>query len=442
MPVSVNMPRCAGLWEEQDVNLYNAYPYFIAANQYQTNQYWGVWDKVTGTIPWEPNMGTVLKGVNVEQTPVSRQILVANPYTQLPMKDVISQRERVEQETLYRHNFESPLIHWLPSFKDWRQNQMDPAVKDISRQITISQDQFYRGKIFEKSPYVWICGAAPELTSAPIGQLTTAMTGVDSKNLAWLATTLATIAAGVAGTLSLRQVYKIFQSATNDLDIPPGEGASNMPKDGQGYQGKWVLVTSTDAAGNWVDDPYLKTMKPLDLDTPHDGFFGDLFGNIRIKYERWPLRFKTVAGQTPISIPAPQTYETNPAAVNYGETIPNPAYVQAEYEVAWFMGAESYRTVKVGPPPKEFSSGRMSVAKFNKLQWNGEARVTDNVLRQCLDINGATVLDTNKYGELLQIIADAVFGIVPLQRRYCVPILFRRTRVDTTRGDTMLVQNV
>jgi hypothetical protein len=439
MPTFTNMPRAQGLWDEQDVNLYNQYPFFIAANQYTRIQQWMVWDKLTGEVPWERNMGLMIKGVNAEPTPVVRQFPAPNVINSLPMKDVMSVRERTETEFLYGQNFESPLIHWLPSFKDWRQNQMDFAIKDINEKIQIFADQVYRMHIWSKSPTTYVCGASPEAVTSPMGLCladcaTQPDPGPGSKNVDWVTAQVLTMPGTAAGTLTLRQVKKALSIFTEDIDVPPFEGASNMPKDGMGLPGKYCLITSLGATSFWVDDEYLHQMKSLDLDTPHDGFTGDLFGNVRIKYERWPIRFTFDRVNNKYKCPPPQTYEANPNAVNFGQTIPNPEYVSAEIEVAWLVGAEGYRTIRIGPPPKEFSTGRLSQAKFNAMNWNAECRVTDNVLRQCLDAAGNIVLDTNKYGELLQIISDVKFGILPSNRRHVMPIIHRRARIDTSKG--------
>jgi hypothetical protein len=48
--------------------------------------------------------------------------------------------------------------------------------------------------------------------------------------------------------------------------------------------------------------------------------------------------------------------------------------------------------------------------------------MTDNIL-----INyGGGVLDTNKYGEFLQLIADTTLGIIPNTARNIFPIFYRR----------------
>jgi len=60
--------------------------------------------------------------------------------------------------------------------------------------------------------------------------------------------------------------------------------------------------------------------------------------------------------------------------------------------------------------------------RFNSLNWNGEVRITDDVL-----VNyGSGNLDTNKYGEYLQLIADTTLGIIANTPRYLVPVLYRR----------------
>lgn len=163
------MPRCQGLWDEQDVNLYNKMPFWIAANNAKRMSIWSVWDKLTGTLNWSANDGTTVKGVRPEPTPIGRQIPNPNAYTSLPKKDVMVVREVTETETLYRHNFESPLIHWLPSFTDWRRDQVGYAVNDISDQISVFNDQFIRGHAFQKSPYVFVSGRNVPGDAAGIG---------------------------------------------------------------------------------------------------------------------------------------------------------------------------------------------------------------------------------------------------------------------------------
>ena len=88
------------------------------------------------------------------------------------------------------------------------------------------------------------------------------------------------------------------------------------------------------------------------------------------------------------------------------------------------LGASICRTVKVGPPPKEFAASNMSAAKFYPLKWNGEVRLTDQFLITYPD--GTT--DLNTYGEQLKFQSQLTYGYLPGERRYAIGIISRRTR--------------
>ena len=63
----------------------------------------------------------------------------------------------------------------------------------------------------------------------------------------------------------------------------------------------------------------------------------------------------------------------------------------------------------------------MSMKKFNSLDWSGTVRLTDNLL-----VNyGSNNLDTNKWGEWLQLIADTTMGLTPKTARNMVAIVYR-----------------
>lgn len=433
MPVMPNLASCANLWAEQDINLYNKMPFFIDANVAKYMNTWSVWDKLTGTRPWRPNEGTILKGVRVEPTPIVRQFPTPVAYTGVPKKDVFEQRETVEQETLYRHRFESQLINWIPSFVDWRRDQVGSAIKDIAKQIANYNDTFLMAHIWAKSPFVYVSGrAAGELVQAPMGLLNEDNTAANSKNNNWVQQMVADIPPVNSGNgiLGLTQINKAGTILREDIQAPFWEGANNMPTDGKGLAGKYCLVGSTEAFSQLVFDPYLQVWKPLDLNTANDGFTGNLFGFITYKFIKHPVRFLIGSGGT-ITAPAPETWQANPDAYDYGNTIPNPDYVNAQIEVAFLVGAEPYKSIRVGPPPKEFASGRMSESKYNRMEWNGQVKVTDNILHTCADQDGNPVQDTNKYGEYLQLISQVILGELPVNRRYVLPILYRRHRVAT-----------
>jgi len=172
-------------------------------------------------------------------------------------------------------------------------------------------------------------------------------------------------------------------------------------------------------------DPYILSNKDDKRDLINNDFMGTIGGNINYMCERFPLRIAEDG-----TVPAPQISVEDSEAYNNGETVGNPAYINASFEVAFLMGYQPFKSLQVGPPPSEFTKGGakgMKVSKFRELSWNGEVRLTDDLI-----VNyGSNNLDTNKYGEYVQFIADVAMGIIPVNRRAVLPILYRRYRPTT-----------
>lgn len=424
MPATYNLPRSQAQWNQQDIELYNKLPFYLANNEAKLFPMYKCWDKFTGTVKWEPNMGNIMKGVRAEFTPIQSAEFFPNDITSAPKKDVFEVRETAETARVKRHLFESAYFNFNPSFADFRRNQIQFAMKDIVQQIAQRNDMFIRSTIFHRSPYVIVSGRAGEqLIAAPFGDGNDA--GTTGKTTAFLQQCIADLpGAGNfdTGSLSYKMLVKSQLYLSEDLMAPAFEGMANVPKDNETIKGKWLVVGSREAWSALSFDEYITANRPIQMNLLNDEFAGVLNSHIAYKTERFPLRIAADG-----TIPGPQTWESNPDAWNYGMTVPNPAYVNAPFEVAFAMGAEAYKSITVGAPPKEFTSGSMDAGKFSKLMWNGEVRLTDNVI-----VNyGDGKLDTNKYGEFVQLIADATMGILPVNRRYCVPIIYRRRRVVT-----------
>lgn len=428
MPAEYNLPVASKQWNQQEVDRYNKLPFYLALQQAKLFPDWTRWNKLVGTTQWQPNMGNTMKGVIVEPSPISRTFFSPNPITQQSKKDVISQYERTNEAILYRHKFESPQFNFLPSFTDFRKKQINAAIKDISHQIAAADDIFARTVIFDLSPYVFISGKAKdaegvELISAP-SSLGNDARDAGGKTTAFLQHCVSLVGNN-KGNLSLKVMKKILDIGREDMQIPAWEGMVNTPTDNETIKGNYVLMGSNEAFSALTFDDHILQYKPLGMNLLNDEFTGKLFNKIVYMLERFPIRIAADG-----TCPFPQRYEADPNAFNQYETIPNPDYINAPFEVAFFMGANPYDKINVGPPPSEFAGGKISESKFNKLFWNGEVHITDNILVNYGTI-AAPVLDTNKYGEALQLISSVVYGMLPVNKRFVIPIIYRRWRVET-----------
>lgn len=418
MPNYINLPRCTNNWTQQDINLFNKLPVYLAKVMVDKIPWFGRFTNMLKPIKWQANMGTTMKGVRKVISPILRSQAFPNAMTTAPLKDVIEVRETTEQAVLYRQDFESQLMHFLPSFQDFLTDGVEKTIEDMTQKVMVYAELFYRTAIFHGSPAVWVCGAAPELTP------TVYWTGTNV-SAAKTTAVIQALCAQVTKTLDLNNVRKLMQVAHDDLDIPCYQGGQSPEgKSGAGLNDKYCLIHSNEVWLNFYDDPYMLANRKLDLDIVTGKFQGDLFGRVVGLCERFELRIAADG-----TFPAPETIEEDPNAYNYGETVMNPLYVQAPFGVAFFHGEEAYKYIQIGPPPAEFASGKMSMQHFAQLDWNGKVEITQNVMVPCLDGAGNPTQDTNKRGEYLQLIADIALGILPVRRRNIIPVIYRRQRV-------------
>ncbi len=82
------------------------------------------------------------------------------------------------------------------------------------------------------------------------------------------------------------------------------------------------------------------------------------------------------------------------------------------------------KTIKIGPPPKEFATVNMSAKKFYGMRWNGEVQLTD----QILITNQDGSISLNSYGENLQFQSKLTLGYLVGERRNAFPMLVKRSR--------------
>lgn len=422
----VDQPRAAQLWREQDRDLYNKLPIYFNKRMVEYIKYWDTWGKLLKPEKWTPNMGNTMRGINKVPAPILRGQALPNPITQTPKKDVIEVRETKEDTQVYRHFFESDLFDFLPSFTDFLEH-VDKHSDEIAEKVIVYKDLFYRTAIFHGSPYVWICNptdGGPELRAAPMWDAPTI-------SLAKNAGYLQSIVALVGGGLSLENVKKMGTVAWNDLGMVPFQGTVRPDgSDGKGLNQKYALVCGTEVWDGFTDPGnghYLLTYKALDLDIVTGGFTGNLFNRFTTRHERYEMRIAADG-----TVPAPETVEENGNRYDYGDTVPFNNYVNAPVGVGYIVANESWKGLQVGPPPSKFASGAsMSMKEFNGMDWSGKVYGTRNVLVPSINEAGAIVLDTNKRGEKMQLLADAVMGISPVRRRHIVPVFYLRERTAT-----------
>lgn len=383
-------------------------------------------------------MGDTLVGVINEYSPKSSNVHKPKYITNTPLKTVASHFERSNTARIYRHKFESPQFHFLPSFRDFQTGQLDFAAKDLNRQVAFGFDDFVRWQIVQISPAFYVCGAANPYTSGlPVGPPGEGALA-DPKTAAVFQSLFALI--GASGYLDYRTICAVRSCARNVIGMVPWDGAPGAPKDNAIMTGMFVLMGDPLIYEALQFDEHVLNTRPLAMDLLHYGWRGVIADNILFKAERYDLRFAadgTVpAPEIETQYPANATITsgtstvTDPGGAVRVEVIPNPSYVDAPFGLAFFLGNQPYDAIDVGPPPSEFASAKIDTTRISKLTWNGEVRLTDDLLINYGGASGLDVasLDTNKYGEFLQLICDTVLGIIPKTPRYALPILFRRDK--------------
>jgi len=429
MPAFYDKPAMFANFTTQDNNLYNKLPFYLVKNEVKHFPTWNVFEQLLEDVRWVPNEGDVMKGVTPQRSPVGRALFFPNPITTLPNKDIYQVTESAETAIVYKHRYESFQFNFVPNFDVFWKDYLAFNDKDIVDKIAVSNNQFLETQMWFSAANVYIAGVGIQ-TGCPTGQGNIPLNAPNSKTAAWLTG----IAQQVQSNLSLRDVYNAVLSLQEDFAAPPFEGARNMPMDNEGLKGKYVVVTSTEAWMNWTFDPdvlnKLNGLAPCDLNLLFNDFKGLLFGTTTVKLHRYPIRFNIVnvndpsgnllyAAGTPIP---PEIYDATD-----NKWKPNPYYTSlltAPFEIAWALGASFGKSIKVGPPPKEFATRNMSAEKFYSLRWNGEVQLTDQVLISYPDGS----LDLNPYGEQLKFISQCTHGYLPGERRYGFPIVFARRR--------------
>lgn len=431
MPALYDKPATFENAVVEDVNRFNQLPFYLVKNEVAVYPRWNLFSQMYGKIDWETNQGNIMKGVTPQRSPVGRSFFFPNQVTTVSNKDIYQVTESVEQAVVNVHRYESFQFNFLPSFTAFWETYLQFANKDIVEKIAISNEQFIETNMWFNASYVYLCGTGL-ISGAPIILGNIAGNVVGSKTNAWLVGITAG-AAGVPGVqqcLRLRDVYRAVMNLSEDLAAPSFQGVRNMPKDNDGVKDKYVLITSSEGFMNFTYDPDVQQLKSIQLDLLFNDFKGSLFGTVTCKIHRYPIRYSLVdikdgggitlwAAGSPIP---PEIFD-----VTDNKWKPNPYYtslISGPFEINWMLGDSYAKTMKVGPPPKEFATTNMSAQKFYSMKWNGEVRLTDQVLITYSD----GTLELNAYGENLKFISKLTHGYLVGERRYAFPILVARAR--------------
>lgn len=419
---TVDIQACTS-WTEQDVALFNKYPFYFAVIQAAKRQRWNIWAKNIGSMKWTPNMGDTMRGVRKEPSPRQRQFAFPQLLSAQAKKDINQVREITFDAQVKHQKFETPIFNFLPSFQDFMKDHVEAHITDLEEKKIIFEECFYRGFIFHQAPFLYIAGkSGSKLINAPMGDGNAA--GTSGKDTAFLAAQVPLVGQdGTPGNLSLLECNLLCSIFDTDLRVPPFSGGG-QPKGDATPSDLYRLVLSTEAWNQFVFDPWLKENKSIDMNIVTDGLRGKFFGRFTCQFEDTPLRM--LADGT---FPAPEIVQEGDDAYNKGEAVPNPVYVNAPYEIAFMMGPEGYKAITVGPPPKAFANGEMPKG-FGSMFWNGETILTTNFNIPCQDEDDNMIWETNAYGEYVKGISHAVYGIIGQQKRNVIPILFARRRND------------
>ena len=447
--------------------------FYLAKNEVALYPKWNVYDTLFGSIKWQPNMGNTLTGTTPTPSPILRMTFMPEVLTAYPKKDQFTVGERTEDAALGMHRFESNRFRFLNNFEAFWRDHLSYAQSDIVRQIQCANNVFIRTLMYYQAPDLYISGkglssqvthadvhtrkrqlsqadirkvenggdsSTDVITDGSAGQTITVSAGNTFRN---------DIATGGTGTsvsdvLTLKEIFKAMLVLQEDIQAPTFDRQYGVPKTSEMIKGKYVLICSTEAWSSLLWDSNLRTdstslsaagttqLAPANMNLLHDGFAGDLFGKVTAKFDPYPLRFSANG-----DFIAPQSVDSAT-----GKVIPNPNYTKIDgssntvgsHEIAFLVGADAFKTLQVGPPPKEFASKNMSAKKFYDMKWNGEVHLTDQFLiptgSGSNPLTDAAGSELNTYGDYLKFISQVVIGGIAGDTRYCLPISFLRRRTS------------
>lgn len=424
---SIDNNACAA-WTENDVNLYNSYDFFLAKMQVERRQQNMVFSKLLKKKPWKPNHGPVLRGVRTNPSPNLRQHAYPKAVRSggMPLVDTVNVTETTSDAVVYWQDFDTPAMSFLPDFQDFM-GHVDDNAQDIMKRVEIFEEVFYRTMMFYGAPFFFIAkGDSMTLINTTPFDFTQQLVAANTTKSAAALTGYVNAHPDMTHITMKGLSHALTQMSVN-LGVPPFSGTGLQSGDDKALDQKYLLITGEETWTQFSFDPYLQQHKNCDLDVVNGQFQGSLFGRLTTRLETHPL-FMTAAG----AFEEPESRVGNATALNNGETIPNPDYVDLDtspYAWSFLSGNIGYTGLQVGPPPAAFTKDTPP-HNFPAMSWNGEVYLTKNFLLECPDpVTGAVRYLTNEKGRWIKAAASLALGIYPNQRRNVIPILHKRKQV-------------
>lgn len=432
MPASLVLPsidnNICSTWTQDDKDYYNKLPYYFVKATGAWQERNDTWQKLLETIPWTPNAAETMKTVGIEPTPVLRQMAFPNAIQGTPKVDIAHVKERTTTASLYDHQFVTPHFNFLPAFQDFLGSKVGPYRMDLNKMIQVFTETFYRTHMFHYSPYVYVAGVGGMDAPSSAGN----SSGTGGKTNAWLA---GNVLNQDIKPLTFKSLYSALQYFENVVGATPYQGSQVSEELSAPLNERFLLVGQSEVWNNFIDDPWVKENRPLNLNILTQGFYGDIFGRIRFRHEKYGLRIRVNEVDKTPSYPAPETTQMDANSPELYRTIPNQQYALDNANgctigVAWLVGGSSYKIIKVGPPPSDFVN--TDVNGIIGMNWNGKINMTRNFLVPCLDAAGNVVMNANSFGRYLRLQAEVAMGIVGHNKFNVMPIFYLRKNTIST----------
>jgi hypothetical protein len=406
---AVDTSPCGG-WSPQERGLYARIPEYYEKGERKRRARFGNYRKYMGKKKSEVGKADNLFTVYQEPPPQIRQFARPADIKERPKVDVTQWLDSKVPYSIAHHRFESPVMHWLPSFEDWMKQKLDPSFKYVLEEQERYTYLFHRTFMIDSANYVYIAGHG--LVEAPPKPN-------EGKDIGWWQDAVRKCKA----PLSLSEVVKCQDACENEVGMVPYQSGS--VKDDHFINDKFCLHTSGQVYNRFIEDPYLQKYKTDNLNIVTDGFRGMPGGTITSVLHSHPLRFLQAANGT-LTTPAPETIVNTPSSFEFRRTVPAKPYAtDAQVEVSMMMGHMGYEVLDAGPPPADFTKKRDQ--RVNPITWNGRPFLTDNItIPEYNEAMEIVNVRSNSYGEFIQILSWLSLGIAPVDIRQCVPIIHLR----------------